>query len=147
MEITIRVICNDLPGNASIKPQAGQRIYLGIQKGDAVIDAVPASQKQAVFEPVFRVAQLPGGKTNFLGPFAKGTPQERFFYLSWVSKSADGSLKMFGRAKVHLSHLKWSLVEQAMRSGKGLAVELSMTDKKGGPVCGSQVSYAARWHA
>ena len=43
MEITIRVICNDLPGNASIKQQAGQsltgqRIYLGIQKGDAVID-------------------------------------------------------------------------------------------------------------
>ena len=150
MEITIRVICNDLPGKASVNRQAspsltGRRVYLGIQKGEAVIEAVPASRQQAIFAPVFRVARLPGGRTNFLGPFAKGTPQERFFYLSWVAKSDDGSLKMFRRAKVHLSHLKWAMVEQAIGSGQGLSVELSMTDQKGEPVCGSQVSHAARW--
>jgi hypothetical protein len=44
---------------------------------------------------------------------------------------------MFQRAKVHLSHLPWSRVEEAVRSGKTLCVELSMTDSRGGPLCGS----------
>lgn len=150
MEIAIQVICNDLPGSAFVDQQASEAVtrkpvYLGIQKGDAVIEAVPASRKQVVFEPVFRVAPLLDGKTNFLGPFAKGTPQTRFFYLAWVIKGEDGSLTMFRRAKVQLSHLDWSTVEQAIGSGTGLSVELSMTDNKGGPISGSSVNHTARW--
>lgn len=150
MELTIKVICVDLPGGKFVDMQGGEtaireRIYLGIQRAEGVVDAAPGNSKKIVFEPTFRVSPLAGGRTNFLGPFAKGTPKERFFYLSWVVKGADGRLTMFRRAKVHLSHLPWYRVEEAVRSGKPLCVELSMTDSRGGPLCGSVRDEDARW--
>ena len=120
-------------------------IHLGIQRGEEVVGAAPGNSKKIIFEPTFRVSPLAGGLTNFLGPFAKGTPKERFFYLSWVVKDAEGRLIMFRRSKIHLSHLPWSRVEEAARSGKPLSVELSMTDSRGGPLCGSVRDEDARW--
>jgi hypothetical protein len=58
-------------------------VYLGIQKGDEVIEAVPADQKQVMFRPRFKIARQPDGSPNFLGKFAKGTSREMFF-ISFV---------------------------------------------------------------
>jgi hypothetical protein len=142
MELKIKVICEDLPGISFLDVSGGKtltrdQIHIGIQRGDEVVNAVPANRKRVVFEPEFRVSPLPDGKTNFLGPYAKGTPTERFFYLSWVEKGERGALTMFRRAKIHLTQLRWSQVEEAMRSGRVLSVRLSLRDKRGGPRCGS----------
>ena len=146
LELTINVICTDLPGSEFQAESCIYRdIHLGIQRGEEVIEAVPANCKRAEFTPTFRVAPMPGGQTNFLGPFAKGTPNERFFYLSWGTKNEDGSLTMFRRAKIHLSHLPWQQVEEAIRSGKPLTVTLSMTDQRGGPRCASLKGDGVRW--
>jgi hypothetical protein len=150
MEVTIKIVCEDLPGTRFVTSTGDQSVtyepvHLGIQRGDEVIEAVAANRKRVVFEPVFRVAPLPLGKTNFLGPFAKGTQTERFFYLSWVVKKEDGTLRMFRRAKIQLSHLPWSKVEEAVRSGQPLTVNLSLTDKAGAPRCATLKSDAVRW--
>jgi hypothetical protein len=120
-------------------------MYLGIQCGDDLLGAVPATQKQAIFEPSFHVSPLPNDQTNFLGPFAKGTPAQRFFYLVWAVKEEGEPLAMVGRAKVHLSHLRWSQVEEAVRSGKPLSVTLSPTDPHGRPRFGSIQGKDVRW--
>lgn len=150
MEVKIRVTCVDLPGDEFVDARAGSTttysgVHLGIQRGDEVVDAVPAGSKRATFAPVFRVAPLPDGGTNFLGPFAKGTPGERFFYLSWLATGPGGTPAMFRRAKIHLSHLPWPRVEEAARRGRPLSVELSMTDARGGPLCASVRWNQARW--
>lgn len=147
MELNIKVICEHLPGTdfPSLTGGESQPVHLGIQRGNEVIEVVPANRKRAIFEPHFRVAPLPNGKTNFLGPYAKGTPTERFFYLCWVVKDKDGRLRGFRRAKIHLSHLPWSQVEEAIQSNKPLTVTLSLTDKKGEPRCASIRSNEARW--
>jgi hypothetical protein len=148
MEIKIKVICEELPGtefSTTGELLIYKNIHLGIQRGEEVINAVPANRKQVVFEPEFRVAPLPDGKTNFLGPYAKGTQTERFFYLSWVVKNEQGNLTSFRRAKIHLSHLLWSKVEEAINSGRQLSVTLSMTDKKGGPRCASFKGEGIHW--
>jgi hypothetical protein len=150
MELKIKVLCEDLPGTEFLDTSGGktftyQPVHLGIQRGSEVIEAVPANRKRVVFEPQFRVSPMPDGKTNFLGPFAKGTPTERFFYLSWVVKDADGNLTMFRRAKVHLSQLQWSEVKAAIDSGRQLSVTISMTDKRGGPRCASIRGEGLRW--
>lgn len=150
MELKIKVICKDLPGTEFQDMLGGQsvarqHIHIGIQHGNEVVEAVPANRKRVVFEASFRISPLPDGKANFLGPYAKGTPTERFFYLSWVVKDEEGTLKMFRRAKVHLSHLPWSLIEETIRSGKPLSVTLSLTDKRGGPRCGSVRGNDVRW--
>lgn len=150
MELTIQVICENLPGTTYQEANgdysvAYEAIHLGIQRGNEVVEAVPANRKRVVFKPSFRVAPRADGKTNFLGPFVKGTLKERFFYLSSVVKDADGNLSMFRRAKIHLSHLTWSEVENAFHSRNPLSVTLSLTDKRGGPRCGSIRANEARW--
>ena len=151
VELKIKVICEELPGTAVLgSPAAGgevdrPEIYLGIQQGDAVIEAVPVTKNRIIFEPSFRVVRLPGDKVNFLGPFAKGTLAQRFFYLSWAVKDGEGSVTMIGRTKVHLSHLRWSQIEGAFETGKPLTVKLKLTDQRGRPRYASIKGEEASW--
>jgi hypothetical protein len=151
MELKIKVICEELPGTAFLgSPSSGMEvsrrdIYLGIQQRNDIIEAAPATEKRVVFEPSFRVLRLSDDKTNFLGPFAKGTPTQRFFYLSWAIKNGEGGLTMIGRSKVHLSHLRWSEVEESLQTGKPLTVKLRLTDKRGLPRYGSIKGEGISW--
>jgi hypothetical protein len=142
MELKIKVICEGLPdksleGIPVDAPDAQRGLLLGIQRGEDMIEATPADQGRVVFEPSFRVIPMQQDKTNFLGPFAKGVPAQRFFYLSWAVQGEGGKLTRIGRAKIHLSHLRWSEVEESLRSGNPLSVKLLLTDNKGRPRCGS----------
>jgi Family of unknown function (DUF5990) len=136
-EITIEVVCRNLPGISFHDAPGREPVHLGIQQGNEVIEAAPANRKQVVFRPAFRVVRQADGSPNFLGPFAKGTPQERFFYLSWGVVKQPGQFEMFRRAKIHLNHLTWEQVQSLISSGKPLKVVIDMTDRKGGPLCAS----------
>jgi uncharacterized protein DUF5990 len=136
-EITIEVVCRNLPGTCFEDAPGRGPVHLGIQKGDEVIEAVPADRKQVVFRPSFRIGKQPDGSPNFLGDFAKGTAQERFFYLSWGVVDKQGHFEMFRRAKIHLNHLTWDQIQSAISSNKPLKVVIDMTGQKGDPICGS----------
>ena len=147
MELTIKVICNDLPGTEFDDDTKGlhyRNVHLGIQHGEDVIDTVPGDSKEAEFAPVFKVAELTGGAANFLGPYAKGKKEERFFYLSW-GELKGGHFFMFRRAKIHLSHLTWTQVEKALKTNSALTVRLSLTDKCGWPLCASVKAPYVKW--
>lgn len=141
-ELAIEVICRHLPGTsfADYEP-----VYLGIQKGNEVIEAVPGNLEQVIFRPTFRIARQPDGSPNFRGPFAKGTLQERFFYLSWGVMHDDGQFQMFRRAKIHLNHLTWEQVSAAVSNDRPLKVVIDMTGKKGDPICASIRPDRAKW--
>lgn len=149
-DLTIEVVCRHLPGlsfkdSSSPDAETIEPVYLGIQKGAEVIEAVPADQKQVIFRPTFKIAKQTDGSPNFLGPFAKGTPQERFFYLSWGVMTKDNRFEMFRRAKIHLNHLTWEQVREALASDQPLKVVIDMTDKRGGPLCASIRADRADW--
>ncbi|MFY9556540.1 MAG: DUF5990 family protein [Blastocatellia bacterium] len=141
-EITIEVVCRNLPGlyfegAQTAESTQKEQVFLGIQKGEEVIEAVRADQQQVIFRPIFRVGKQPDGSPNFLGPFAKGTPQERFFYLSWGVMNKEKRFRMFRRAKIHLNHLNWEHIDLAIKKGGRLKVVIDMTGQKGDPICGS----------
>jgi Family of unknown function (DUF5990) len=141
-DLTIEVVCRNLPGSCftDLQNPAAEKqepVYLGIQKGNEVIEAVRADRKQVIFRPTFRIARQPDGSPNFLGPFAKGTPQERFFYLSWGVMDRNGHFEMFRRAKIHLNHLTWDHLRAALDKNIPLKVAIDMTSHKGDPICGS----------
>ena len=140
MELKVRVVGEDLPASTFHDgTRLHERIRVGLQRGEEMVGAVPIGDggASAVFEPTFRVALLPDGRANFLGPYAKGAQAERFFYLVWAGADERGHVSSFRRAKIHLSHLPWDRVEAAARSESPLTVTLSLTDKRGGPRCGS----------
>jgi len=138
--LRVRVVCTDLPGTCFRDPQDPARpvkdpVFLGIQRGKEVIEQVPGDTKTATFTPEFRVERKKDGTPNFLGPFAQGTADDRFFYLSWGVKGQDGRFAMFRRLKIRLGHLSAARVERACRSGEAITVRLRLTDAKGGPLC------------
>lgn len=141
-ELTIEVICRNLPG---IRFADYEPVYLGIQKGNEVIEAAPGDRKQVTFRPVFKIGTQPDGSPNFLGPFAKGTAQERFFYLSWGVMTEGGGFVMFRRAKIHLNHLTREQIIAALSQNRPIRVTLDMTDRKGGPLCASVRKDRAKW--
>lgn len=141
-KLTIEVVCTDLPG---IRFADYEPVFLGIQEGADVIEAVPGDAKRAVFKPVFRIGKQADGSPNFLGPFAKGPPQQRFFYLSWGVMHGDQRFEMFRRAKIHLSHLRWEHIKKAIARETALKVRLKVTGTMGDPLCGSVRGANIEW--
>lgn len=136
-EITVEIVCTRLPGK---EWDERSDVHLGIQRNEEVIESAPASSKRIVFQPVLRVRQNADGSPNFLGPFAHGPKAERFIYLVWTAAAAG-----FGRVKVHLNHLKWADVEQALARKKPIRVTLELTRSNGKPVYASVRPGAAKW--
>ena len=153
MELTVKVVCKDLTSRdlvgtlkgASAQPISPDQVLIGLQHGEAPEALVPVDTANVVFELRFRVAQLPNGAANFLGPYAKGTPAQRFFYLVWVVRDPAGNLTTFGRTKVSLSHLTWPQVEAAAHAGRPLTVTLSLMDARGKPRLATLKAEDMRW--
>jgi Family of unknown function (DUF5990) len=148
--LRVRVVCTDLPGTRFRDPHDGARpervpVHLGVQRGREVVDQVPADRRQVTFAVEFRVERRPDGAPNFLGPFAQGPPEDRFFYLSWGVPEPSGTFAMFRRLKVHLGHLRWPEIRRAIRAGKPLTVTLRLTDDAGAPLCATPPAGHIRW--
>lgn len=146
----IKVVCTDLPGRRfadalSTDNPVKANVHLGIQRGKTVIDVVPADEERITFAAEFRVARKPDGKPNFLGPYAHGTPADRFFYLSWGDKQPGGELVMFRRLKVRLGHLTWTQIDRSIETGKPITVTLRLTDERGGPLCATPPASHVKW--
>jgi hypothetical protein len=141
-EIQIQIICQHLPGS-QFKKRMG--IRLGIQKGKMVIDDVGADASSANFTAALRVVQnMETGAFNFMGPFAQGSPQERFIYLCWGERKND-SWEGFSRAKLQLRPIDSDVVERALANGTPIQVVIDMTDAKGGPLCASIKADKIAW--
>ena len=140
--ITIRLHCIDFPGRDF---DGKADIKVGPQKGDEVVDDVFGDANKADFLFDLRVERNPkSGKPRFLGPYAHGTPVERFLYLCWGVRHGP-LFEMFRRAKIHVSHLDWATVETAARTKRPIEATLRLTDKKGGPLCATVKAEHIEW--
>jgi len=147
-QLTIRLRCIDLPSPDTAGKHA---IRLGIQKGKVVIDDRVVDVQEIDFTCVLRVEKNEAsGKPNFLGPYAHGTPAERFLYLCWGER-IEGQWHGFGRAKIHLKELAWHPVERAISTGEPIEATIRLSDKTGGPLYaslkGEQITWAIETHS
>jgi len=133
-EIVVRIHCRNLPGRRFEERTA---VRLGIQKGKVVIEDALADADSMTFIVPLRVGRNPKtGQPNFLGEFAQGTPNNRFIYLCWGERVGE-DWDPFRRAKIRLDGLTWEQIQTAQTTGKPIDMTANMTDKKGGPACGS----------
>lgn len=129
--IDVAVSCVDLPPHCGAGP-----IFLAVQRGKEVVDITPARAGQADFRLTLRLSDR-NRVPNFLGPYAQGPAEERFFYLSWGTGDSSATFGMFRRLKVHLSKLTWAQIKAAAKRQAPLRVRIKMTDRCGGPLCAS----------
>ncbi|MCB0145472.1 MAG: hypothetical protein KDE50_36650 [Caldilineaceae bacterium] len=141
-EVMIRLRCIALPGRAIHDRSA---VRLGIQKGKEVVDDLWAEGDEVDFTCSLRVEKNNAtGTPNFLGPYAQGTPKERFIYLCWGERKG-GAWDGFGRVKVHLKDLAWPAIEKAMATGDAVEAIIKMVDQKGRPVFASLKKENITW--
>lgn len=139
--IKLIVHCCNMPGRVF---REWTDVRLGIQKGKEVVDEAEAD-RPATFIAEVRVARNAStGAPNFLGPYAHGTPADRFLYLSWSGVGAEGR-KMFRRAKIPLREISWDRLRNALERSGELEITLDMTDRDGGPGCATLKQEGAAW--
>ena len=148
--LRVRVLARELPGATFRDPYqpAGAcegSVFVGVQRDDAAVDEVRADAREARFELEFRVGEKKDGSPNFLGPFAQGPADDRFFYVTWGYGERAGKTRMFRRLKIRVGHLAWPQIRRATRSGEPIEVTLRLTDKKGAPLCGSVPPAHVAW--
>ena len=133
-ELIVLLRCHNLPGTR-FEGRLGVR--LGIQRGKEVVEDVPADVQDVTFTVPLRVgSNAKDGRPNFLGAYAQGTPEERFVYLCWGERVGE-TWDVFRRVKIPLKQLDWEPLQQSWSSGAPIEITIDMTDKNGGPVCGS----------
>ncbi len=135
--VKVLIECYDLPPSDWAGCTA---ISLGIQMGKQVVQIVQLPCAEPVFEAELRVALDPTGSSpNFLGPFAFGTPKDRFLYLCW-GRTNQGAWNGFRRAKLPLNGLTLDDLDSPTIRGR-----LKCTDARGGPICATVKSSHFAW--
>lgn len=132
-EIAFRVVCSPLPPS-EFGPH--RNICIALQKDKATEQEQAVGGDALIFEGTLRVQPRSADQPNFVGPYAYGTPQERFLYLVWTADGAWGRAS-FGRIKLQLGSISWELLEGALEAGSPLEVRISGVGRGGGPAFAS----------
>jgi hypothetical protein len=120
-----------------VRPPPG--VTFAVQRGRA--DLLPPSRSGAgeiSFDLAVRVAARPDGSPNFLGPFAQGTPADRFVYVNSGRQAGQADSCWDRRAKVRLGGIGWPLVERVLSDpGAVLEARILGGSNDRGPCCAS----------
>lgn len=89
---------------------------------------------------------LPDGSFNFRGPFAQGTPAERFVYLNAGTYAGQADTPWARRAKIQLAGIPRALVEaSAGDADSAVEARIHGTARDGGPVCATVHPASIPW--
>lgn len=90
---------------------------------------------------------LADGSFNFRGPFAQGTPADRFVYVNSGTYAGQLGCRWERRAKIKLAGIPRQLVE-ATAGDANCAIEgrIPGTARDGGPVCATVPPLSISWH-
>lgn len=89
---------------------------------------------------------LPDGGFNYRGPFAQGTPAERFIYVNSGTYAGQQGTPWARRAKIQLAGMPRDLVAAAVGNAhRAMEARLISTMRDGGPVCASVPPASIQW--
>lgn len=122
-------------------------VIFSLQEGKAgLIPPTHVNGEAIRFDLTVRVGKRSDGGPNFLGPFAFGTPTERFVYICSGTYAGQFNSPSGRRAKVPLKGITWELIEAALAYPSGvLAASIAGKAKDGGPACASVPLLEGGW--
>ena len=87
-----------------------------------------------------------GGAPNVLGPYAHGTPDDRFLYLCSGTAAGQLNTPWTRRAKIKTGGITWPLVHAVLAcNGAFLEVQIEGRARDGGPCCASVALLEGGW--
>jgi hypothetical protein len=121
---------------------------VGIQRRnqrDELLGLVPGDAPSASWTMDCTAVQSPTG-VDLKGPYVQGSPGGRFIYLSWGTVDDTGGFTLFRRAKLWLDAIPSNVIDNAIEVG-WLLGRLSVTDRKGNPLCAAVRPPLIEWSA
>lgn len=110
----------------------GTTCRFGLQDSrDRIVEAARGADGKFRFDFELSVKPGPDGRPVFAGPFASGSREDRFVYLSWQRPDGGGYVN---RIKARLKDIDWPLLHAAQASGKALEADMSGRRAGGGTV-------------
>jgi hypothetical protein len=125
-ELRLRILVIDPPADVAFQLQRG--------KSD-LVPAVHATPRELAFELTVRVGAQPDGQPNFLGPFAQGTPADRFVYVNSGTLAGQADSPWTRRAKIKLAGITREMIERARTDDRIIEARIAGTGRDGGPAC------------
>lgn len=106
-------------------------------KDDDIVDRVISGASDLTFEFMVRAKRVDGSDApRLLGLFVYGPPAQRFVYIRVGTLAGQPGSCWSRAAKIPLSGISWTMIEQAGRGGGRLEVKVSgRTKRGGGPFC------------
>jgi hypothetical protein len=129
-----------------VNPPKGVQFCL--QKGkDELIDVVLSTGRNIEFSLTLRVREnAKTGVPNFLGEFAQGTAQQRFFYICVGQYAGQKNTEWARRVKIHLSTITWKQINAVLANPKhALLAAYEATLPDGSPSCASVPLIGGGW--
>jgi hypothetical protein len=137
---------HNLPGRTFAGgDEPAPNVHVGVQVRRDPVDIVPGDAATAQWQLDVRVEMDDDGAFDFKGPAVQGRRGERFIYLTWGDLDADGTFRMFRRAKLMLGQVEPELIRDASTGGRPLQATVDLTDGCGGPRCGRVGAPALSW--
>jgi hypothetical protein len=128
-----------------VRPPRG--VAFAVQRGrDGLLAPSEASGDDALaFDFTVRVADR-GGAVNVLGPFAQGTPADRFIYVNSGTMAGQPDSPWTRRAKVKTRSIGWALAGAALAApGFVLEARIEGAAGDGGPCCATVPLLGGGW--
>lgn len=121
-----------------LNPPSGTTFRL--QRGKGQDDLVPPTRiadGRLEFDFTVRLSpDLKDGKPNLRGPFAQGSPADRFVYVNSGTLAGQAGSCWTRRAKVPIWNISGELIESFLAEADGiLEARIAGTAKDGGPCC------------
>jgi hypothetical protein len=136
--VLVEIRGTDLPGrrcDPSLDGGMCENVHVGLWNRKGPVELVSGDARVARWELELTVRRDEEGALDFGGPFVAGGRGERSLKLVWGMLGRDDSFDVFRAAKLRLSDLDSSLVEEALGSGGRLVCALGLTDEHGLPRC------------
>ncbi len=128
--------------------QPPQGVTFAVQQGKA--DLLPPSRGDAEslsFDFTLRIgAAQANGAPNLLGPFAQGSPADRFVYVNSGTLAGQADSYWTRRAKIKVAGITQALIEAVQATpGARLEVRIAGKAKDGGPACATVPLLGGGW--
>jgi len=142
--VLARLICEGWPANGFAGFEGRQDIQVELQIRDGLEPGVQEGGTQWVWTTPITLKPLADGGVDFAGPAVSGKRGERFFYLSWSSRTLHGRDR-FRRTKIQLRELTADQIKGLLKRGGTITARVSALARDGGPACATVPLLGGGW--
>lgn len=142
--VIVRLICENWPQDGFAGFDGRQDIQVELSTRHGPEAGTPHGTSAVAWTTEMILKPLPDGSVDFAGSAVEGKRGERFFYLSWSSRTFHGR-ERFRRTKIQLRELTVDQLKRLQSNGGTITARISALARDRGPACATVPLLGGGW--